>query len=356
MMFRQVSARARALSDHVSDKVYIDWKLVVLVFLWYAGNWFHNVANKKALEAGGGIEGYPLIISTGYIAAGALYAIFLWIVPDARPRPKITFQDYLRTLPVGFAFAAAHMSACFALSAGSLSFVQIVKAMEPAFAAVIGIVFYATNVSRARWLCLIPIIGGVVVAFLGDLSFGWSALLNASIANVFAAVRSNENKKLMLDEGLTERLGSVSNQFALTTINGFFVCAVIAAICEGHKLGSFVEFMQSDEQGPVVRNNTIASGLWFYFFNELSTIIIDKTGAVTQSVLNTGKRAFVVIGAAILLREDLSLVKLIGSSVSIVGVFVYSNIDSWGKESQDSENGVSMGVKPQTGNRRQLGA
>jgi len=309
-----------------------DLKLLVLIILWYVGNWYHNATNKIALAAGGGITGYPLTISTGYLGAGALYALFLWAAPDARPLPKITVGDYLRTLPVGLAGAGAHMASCFALSAGSLSFVQIVKAMEPAFAAVIGALFYSTNVSIARWLCLLPIIGGVVIASMGDLSFAWSSLFIASVANAFAAIKGNENKRLMSTAGFKERIGSIGNQFAISTINSFLFCIVLAAICEGHKFGSFVQLIKSGGQGTVILNNMIASGLWFYFYNELATIAIDKTGAVTQSVLNTAKRAFVMIGAAVLLREGLSTVKLIGSLVSICGVFLYSNIDSWGKK------------------------
>jgi solute carrier family 35, member E1 len=37
-------------------------------------------------------------------------------------------------------------------------------------------------------------------------------------------------------------------------------------------------------QVPALRNNLITSGLYFYLYNELSTITIKKTSATTQSV------------------------------------------------------------------------
>ena len=43
---------------------------------------------------------------------------------------------------------------------------------------------------------------------------------SACIANIFAAVRSNENKKLMTTDGLKERIGSTGNQFAISTLLG----------------------------------------------------------------------------------------------------------------------------------------
>ena len=55
--------------------------------------------------------------------------------------------------------SGAHCFSVFALSAGAVSFGQIVKAAEPAFAAVIGSTLYGKTVSKAKWLALIPVIG-----------------------------------------------------------------------------------------------------------------------------------------------------------------------------------------------------
>jgi len=47
----------------------------------------------------------------------------------------------------------AHCSSVFALSAGAVSFGQIVKAAEPAFAAVLSQFVYGKPISTAKWLC-----------------------------------------------------------------------------------------------------------------------------------------------------------------------------------------------------------
>merc|ERR1719476_1073763 len=135
----------------------------------------------------------------------------------------------------------AHAASVFALSAGAVSFGQIVKAAEPAFAALVGTLFYSKSVSTAKWLCLIPVIGGVVMASLGELDFAWAALFTAALANVFAAFKGNENKKLMDTEGLKDRMGGVGNQFALTMINSFLFCLPVMIIFEGSRLGYFFE-------------------------------------------------------------------------------------------------------------------
>ena len=76
-----------------------------------------------------------------------------------------------------------------------------------------------------------------------------------------------------------------------------------------------------------MRNNLITSGLYFYLYNEMSTLTIKKTNAVTQSVANTAKRVIVIVGVAIVMGESLNPMKLIGCSIGIGGVFLYSIID-----------------------------
>jgi len=302
----------------------IDIALLIYFALWYLGNYYYNITNKLALTAAGGASGFPMTIATLQLGIGCLWALLLWGYPDARSLPDITFEDYKKTLLVGFTSAGAHAASVFALSAGAVSFGQIVKAAEPAFAALIGTMFYASKVSTAKWLCLIPVIGGVVLASLGELNFAWAALFTAGIANIFAAFKANENKKLMNTEGLKDRLGNVGNQFALTMINSFIFCIPLMLITEGAKLG---EFMKLASTNKVVLFNLIFSGLWFYAYNELATLTIKKTNAVTQSVANTAKRVIVIVGVAIIMGESLAPLKLIGCGIGIGGVFLYSVID-----------------------------
>ncbi|KAJ8598219.1 hypothetical protein CTAYLR_005526 [Chrysophaeum taylorii] len=311
-------------TEEKKTKLPVDIPLLLYFFFWYLGNYYYNISNKLALNAAGGAAGYPMTISTTQLAVGSIYALFLWIAPDARSFPRIKPLDILKILPVAFCAAGAHAGSVFALSAGAVSFGQIVKAAEPAFAAVVGTLLYGKKISKAKWLCLIPVIGGVVLASLKELDFAVSALIAASIANLFAAFKANENSKLMTTPGIKERLGSVGNQFALTTILAFLFSLPLVYFQEGHKLGGFVKIWN---ENPIVRFNTLASGLWFYGYNELATMTIKKTSAVTQSVANTAKRVIVIVGVALVLGESLAPLKLLGCTIGIGGVFLYSLAD-----------------------------
>jgi solute carrier family 35, member E1 len=303
----------------------IDFGLLIYFGLWYLGNYYYNISNKLALNAAGGKTGFPMTLSGLQLGVGALYAIFLWLAPDARKKPTVTKDDIVKMLPVAFCFMGAHSASVFAMGMGAVSFAQIVKAAEPAFAAVLSQFVYGKKVSTAKWLCLPIVIGGVVLASVKELDFAWSALISACIANMFAAVRGNENKKLMETPGLKDRIGSIGNQFALTTILGFLLSIPLILFQEGSRLGEFVKIAKTT---PAVWMNLIASGLWFYGYNEVATMTLKKTGAVTQSVANTAKRVIVIVGVALVLGESLSPIKLIGCSIGIGGVFLYSIIDN----------------------------
>jgi len=302
----------------------IDVPLMLYFLFWYLGNYFYNITNKLALKAAGGSAGFPMTISTLQLGVGCLYGLFLWVAPDGRAKPSVTVDDIIKMLPVAFCFMGAHSASVFALSAGAVSFGQIVKSAEPAFAAVLSQFVYKKNISKAKWSCLPIVIGGVILASVKELDFAMSALVSACIANLFAAFKGNENKKLMETEGLKDRMGSVGNQFALTSILGFLMSVPVALLKEGSKFGEFVQMYKTN---PILSFNLIASGFWFYGYNELATMTLKKTNAVTQSVANTAKRVIVIVGVAIVLGESLDPIKLLGCGIGIGGVLLYSLID-----------------------------
>jgi solute carrier family 35 protein E1 len=219
----QVATKAEAAEVTETEKKGmlggLDIPLLAYFFFWYLGNYYYNISNKTALKAAGGALGYPMTISTLQLGVGSLYALFLWAAPDARSFPSITAKDIVKLLPVAFCAAGAHAGSVFALSAGAVSFGQIVKAAEPAFAAVVGTRLYGKKISKAKWLSLIPVIGGVCLASLKELDFAVSALIAACTANVFAAFKANENAKARPRRLVSLRFGGFTSLLGVVSGN-----------------------------------------------------------------------------------------------------------------------------------------
>ena len=134
--------------------------------------WLHT--DKLALKAAGGKAGFPMTISTMQLGVGVLYALFAWIAPEMRDTPAPTIEDLTKMIPVSFCAAAAHSFSVFAQSAGAVSFAMIVKAAEPAFAAVVG-TLTGSVLQLQRLRCAAPML------FFSATSTIWTTLLTLAL-------------------------------------------------------------------------------------------------------------------------------------------------------------------------------
>jgi len=301
----------------------------VYIALWYLGNYYYNIFNKSAAKASGGAE-FAFTLATMQLMVGSAYAIFLWAAPEARTRPKITFAQFMQLAPLGFFAAGAHAGAVFAMSAGAVSFGQIVKAGEPVFAAAVGYLAYSSKISPSKLLCLIPVIGGIAIASAKELDFTWGSLIAASTANIMSAFRGGENKRVMSGD-LKAALGGVGNTYALTTLWATLLIVPLVFLSgEYGKWDEFVAMWKADgKPGSAgnLRYNTYMSGIMFYLYNEVSTMALKSLSGVSHSVANTAKRAVVIIGSAIAFGEDMGFEKSVGCSIAIGGTFLYAIAD-----------------------------
>ena len=301
----------------------IDYLLLFYFALFYAGNYGYSVTNKLAVKE----AMYPLTISTMNFGLGAIsYVPVLWMT-RLRPIPwSLTGQDLLRILPVAILTAGSHTASVFGYAHGSVSFVNIVKTAEPVFCALLSqFGGYGQSVSMGKWLTLPIIISGVVLASKNEYSFSWFALCSACIANLIAAIRSNETKSLLQTQGLQERLQGASNQFAITAALGFLCLLPCSLIVEGRHYGTFWQQLQTSS---TLWQHVAWASVYFYGYNELRTLTLKQTSAVTGSIANTLKRVLIVIVVACVLKEHLTVPKLMGCLIAITGVFLYSTIDA----------------------------
>jgi len=321
-----------------------DVPLLLYFVFWYIGNMFYNKYNTMSLTAvGGKNSGLTMTVSTLQLGVCTLYACLLWLTkinpiklfggekPEKMSLPKTTQADIVATVPVGFCAAAAHSAGVFCLGADPL-FGQIVKAGEPVMSAFVNTVFYGKPPTLAKLFCLFFIVGGVGFASLKKdlatgvykLKFDEKALLFGMIGNSFAAFKGSENKKLMTKPGLKDRMGGVANQFALTEIMGFLISVPFMVATEYKKFPEFFRILASSKDLQI---GLLVSGLSFYLYNELATMTIKKTGAVTSSVANTAKRVIVLVFMSAVTGKALTAEQKIGAAVAISFVLLYALID-----------------------------
>lgn len=310
---------------------------------WYLGNYYYNIFNKKSVIESGGSDGpFMMLVATAQLVVGAVYALAVWVVGinpitfTPQPLPKLTLPDIVKLTTLAFWSAIAHAGSVFALTSGSIAFGQIVKAAEPVFAAIINTLVYGKPPSMAKALMLPVIILGVCIACLKPdangtykVEFDMIAIIAGSVANIAASFRGSENAKLMSDDKLVARINGVGNQFALAQVIGSLVLIPIAMTLEGRSFPDFVSLFKTNGNFSY---NLLMAGMTFYGYNELSTMTIKYTSAVTMSVANTAKRVIVIVGVAIAFGKPLTTEEIVGSVVCISGVFLYSVADKMAKK------------------------
>lgn len=176
----------------------------------------------------------------------------------------------------------AHATAVLSLGAGAVSFTHIVKAAEPVFTAGFSAVLLGQTFALPVYLSLLPIIGGVSLASLKELSFSWMAFGNAMGSNTASALRGIMGKKQMgkpVGENMTP-----ANLYATLTIIAFCFLTPMALLAEGAKVKpAWNAALAAGATSKGLGATILASGLFYYLYNEVAFLALDSVNPVTVS-------------------------------------------------------------------------
>jgi solute carrier family 35 protein E1 len=296
---------------------------------------------KDYVKVGSDVSAWAMSVATGQLLVGFLYAAYLWVAPGCRKMPALTTAQWIKAAPAGACSALAHASSVFALSVGGIAFGSIVKAAEPVFSAAVNSIVYKHGVSTGKLACMLPIVGGIAIASLkfgADFKpvidkdfFSVPGLLFACAANVFAAFKGAESKKAKAElKGIDE-----TNVFAIFGIISLLVSIPLMLYKESSNPGGMAALVNIVQTGPNALRSLVLSGFTFYLYNECAFMALkgDKNpddprlDPVLSSVANTAKRVVVIYYGALINGKELTQPQIVGCSICILGVGLYSVID-----------------------------
>jgi len=300
-------------------------KLLTYLAVWYLGNIYYNIYNKKACIALGknahGHSNAHWALSAAQLLVGALFVLPMWLT-GLRTKPNMTIDNWKELSPVGLWASLAHAFSVLALGAGAVSFGQIVKAAEPVFAAATNALLLKDIDHPMVYLALVPIIGGVGLASLKELSFTWTALIAASLANQAAALKNVVSKGVM-GKPWAKALGP-QNTYAVVNILALLCTLPLVLAFDAKDAVSVYNQVMKAGTGADVVKFSLYSGLSFYLYNEASFLALDKLSPVTHSVANTLKRVVIIVASCIVFKTPMTLLGGIGSGVAVLGTLLYS--------------------------------
>ncbi|KAG9447795.1 hypothetical protein H6P81_013923 [Aristolochia fimbriata] len=284
-------------------------------FMWYFLNVIFNILNKKIYN----YFPYPYFVSVVHLLVGVVYCLVSWAV--GLPKRAPIDSNLLKLLiPVAVCHALGHVTSNVSFAAVAVSFTHTVKALEPFFNAAASQFVLGQSIPITLWLSLAPVVIGVSMASLTELSFNWTGFISAMISNISFTYRSIYSKKAMVDMDST-------NVYAYISIIALFVCIPPAILVEGPQL---LQHGFSDAITKVGMTKFISDlfwvGMFYHLYNQLATNTLERVAPLTHAVGNVLKRVFVIGFSIIIFGNKISTQTGIGTCIAIAGVAIYSYI------------------------------
>merc|ERR1740125_45297 len=284
-------------------------QLFSLIFGWFFLNVMYNISNKRVLNA----FAMPWMMSLSSLGVGVPFVALLWAT-GIRKTPEIDAKGWKTLAPIGVAHAIGH--------AGAVSFAQTVKAAEPVFTCIMSYIVLGTVFKWQVYASLVPIIAGVSIASLKELSFSYKSLFCALLSNVAFASRAVLSK-LTMNEPAGKNMDA-ANLYGILTMVAIALTIPFAFFFEGGAIASTWAASTAVVGAPWLIKNIIINGMYYYLYNEVAFLTLNKVAPITHSIANTVKRIAIIVATCLVFANPMSRIGVIGSSIAIAGTFLYS--------------------------------
>ncbi|KAH1064212.1 hypothetical protein J1N35_029199 [Gossypium stocksii] len=284
-------------------------------FMWYFLNVIFNILNKKVYN----YFPYPYFVSVIHLVVGVAYCLVSWSVGLPKRAP-IDKELLILLTPVAFCHALGHVTSNVSFAAVAVSFTHTIKALEPFFNAAASQFVLGHQIPLSLWLSLAPVVIGVSMASLTELSFNWTGFISAMISNVAFTYRSIYSKKAMTGMDST-------NVYAYISIIALFFCLPPAIFIEGPQLMQY-GFRDAIAKVGLIKflSDLFWIGMFYHLYNQLATNTLERVAPLTHAVGNVLKRVFVIGFSIVVFGNKISTQTGIGTAIAIAGVAIYSLI------------------------------
>ncbi len=224
----------------------------------------------------------PCAVATSTVTVGSVFVGALWLT-GLRAVPRLSRATLRVLLPIGLCHAIGHMAGTFSVAVGSVSFTQIVKAANPLYVCALSAALLRQPISARVWLSLLPIVAGVALATVKEVSFVWGALVGAAASDLAMALRNVLSKRsLGLLADVDGRRLTSTDLFSLLTVISTLASLPIALAVDGRALpAAWASAAASVAGGGAhVLTRMGLTGLLFYAYNEVAMLALSSVHQV----------------------------------------------------------------------------
>ncbi|GAQ90452.1 Glucose-6-phosphate/phosphate and phosphoenolpyruvate/phosphate antiporter [Klebsormidium nitens] len=282
--------------------------------------WFFNVvvviSNKYIFQIFG--FKFPLTLITIHFIMSALGAYLTIKVFKLKPEIVVqsTHDKVVRIMPVAALTCLNIVLGNVLLRFVPVSFMQTIKCFTPATTLILQRAVWGRKFDSLVYLALIPIVFGVVLTTVAELSFNWTGFLT-----VLAACLTTSTSNIMAEALL-------QGKYAFDSINTVYYMApystalliLPALFYEGADVSAWAA-----EQDNIALPLTVilVGGSLAFCLNFSLFYVIQATSAVTFNVAGNLKVALAIIISWMIFRNPMGWLSWVGCLVTIVGCTFY---------------------------------
>ncbi|KAK1404124.1 UDP-galactose transporter 1 [Heracleum sosnowskyi] len=262
---------------------------------------------------------FPLSVSCIHFICSAFGAYLVIKVLRLKPLVKVDPEDvWRRVFPMSFIFCINIVLGNVSLRYIPVSFMQTIKSFTPATTVLLQWLVWRKYFDWRIWASLIPIVGGILVTSVTELSFN----LLGFFAALFGCIATST--KTILAESLLHgyKFDSINTVYYMAPF-ATMILAVPALVIEGAGVWEWFTTCQTLFSSLMI---IISSGVMAFCLNFSIFYVIHSTTAVTFNVAGNLKVAVAVTFSWLIFRNPISLMNAIGCSITLVGCTFYGYV------------------------------
>ncbi|KAF2884509.1 hypothetical protein ILUMI_21654 [Ignelater luminosus] len=300
--------------------------VLFLCVLWYVVSSSNNVIGKMLLNE----FPYPMTMTMVQLLSIAVYSGPFFNMWGVRKYVDISWKYYFKLIvPLAFGKFFASVFSHVSIWKVPVSYAHTVKATMPLFTVILSRIIMGEKQTTKVYFSLIPIIAGVGIATITEISFDVIGLVSALASTMGFSLQNIYSKKVLHDTGIHHlRLLHILGRLALFMFLPVWV---------------FVDMFHLMEHPAVTTANyrvlalLLIDGILNWLQNIVAFSVLSLVTPLTYAVANASKRIFVIAISLFILGNPVTGLNICGMLLAIFGVFYYNKAKYDSKQMQKKQ-------------------